>query len=165
MICRSLPFVIICAVATLACSLAAQTAATGIPQGAHEVWPPAGVVQMCQCDQDPPGINPVAVKTKNPHYTKGAMDARIQGAITIEAVIETNGTVGDVRVVRSLDKKHGLDDEAVKAVKRWKFKPGRAKDGNAVLAVIRFRGHLSKGEYDVQTDGRHTEATSPPPVH
>lgn len=139
MICRSLPFVVICAVATLPCSLAAQTAATGIPQGAHEqVWPPTGVVQMCHCDQDPPGIEPVAVKTKNPHYTKSAMDARIQGAITIEAVIETNGTVGDVRVVRSLDKKHGLDDEAVKTVKRWKFKPGRAKDGNAVPVLVKI---------------------------
>ena len=27
------------------------------------------------------------------------------------------------------------------------------------LGLIRFRGHLSKGEYDVQTDGRHTEAS------
>ena len=33
------------------------------------------------------------------------------------------------------------------------------------LALIRFGGHLSKGEYDVQTDGRHTNAAAPPPVH
>ena len=33
------------------------------------------------------------------------------------------------------------------------------------LDLIRFGGHLSKGEYDVQTDGRHTEAASAPPVH
>ena len=33
------------------------------------------------------------------------------------------------------------------------------------LGVIRFGGHLSRGEYDVQTDGRHTEATSASPVH
>jgi hypothetical protein len=32
------------------------------------------------------------------------------------------------------------------------------------LGLIRFGGHLSKGEYDVQTDGRHTEAGAPP-VH
>jgi transposase len=30
------------------------------------------------------------------------------------------------------------------------------------MGLIRFRGHLSKGEYDVQTNGRHTEATSAP---
>jgi hypothetical protein len=33
------------------------------------------------------------------------------------------------------------------------------------LGLIRFSGHLSKGEYDVQTDGRHTAATSASPVH
>jgi hypothetical protein len=34
----------------------------------------------------------------------------------------------------------------------------------STLGLIRFGGHLSKGEYDVQTDGRHTEAGAPP-VH
>ena len=33
------------------------------------------------------------------------------------------------------------------------------------VGLIRFGGHLSKGEYDVQTDGRHTEATSASTVH
>jgi hypothetical protein len=31
--------------------------------------------------------------------------------------------------------------------------------------LIRFGGHLSCGGYDVQTDGRHTEAAPAPPVH
>ena len=33
------------------------------------------------------------------------------------------------------------------------------------VGLTRFGGHLSKGEYDVQTDGRHTQATLPSPVH
>jgi hypothetical protein len=33
------------------------------------------------------------------------------------------------------------------------------------VGVIRIGGHLSCGGYDVQTDGRHTEAASAPPVH
>ena len=33
------------------------------------------------------------------------------------------------------------------------------------VGLIRLGGHLSKGEYDVQTDGRHSEAASAPPVH
>jgi hypothetical protein len=33
------------------------------------------------------------------------------------------------------------------------------------VGLIRFGGHLSKREYDVQSDGRHTEAASAPPVH
>jgi len=33
------------------------------------------------------------------------------------------------------------------------------------LGLIRFGGHLSGGEYDVETDGRHTKATSASPVY
>ena len=33
------------------------------------------------------------------------------------------------------------------------------------VGLIRFGGHLSKGEYDVQSDGRHIQAASAPPVH
>jgi TonB family protein len=66
------------------------------------------------------------------------MSARIQGTVEMEAVVETNGKVGEVRVVRSLDKDYGLDDEAVKAVKQWKFKPLTAKDGNAVPVLVQM---------------------------
>ena len=33
------------------------------------------------------------------------------------------------------------------------------------LGVIRIGGHLPYGGYDAQTDGRHTDATCPSPVH
>jgi hypothetical protein len=36
----------------------------------------------------------------------------------VEAVVQTDGTVGEVRVVRSLDKTHGMDEEAVRTVKQ-----------------------------------------------
>jgi hypothetical protein len=41
----------------------------------------------------------------------------------------------------------------------------RTRSDCGVLGLIRFRGHLSQGEYDVQADGRHTYATSTSPVH
>ena len=61
------------------------------------------------------------------------MDAKIQGTVEVEAVVETNGKVSAVRVVRSLDKVHGLDDEAVKAMKQWKFKLPKGNDAAPVL--------------------------------
>jgi protein TonB len=63
------------------------------------------------------------------------MKAKIQGAIVMEAVVQTDGRVGEVRVVRSLDKAHGLDDEAVKTVKRWRFEPGK-KEGVGVPVLV-----------------------------
>ena len=55
--------------------------------------------------------------------------------VHVEAVIETDGTVGEVRVSRSLDKQFGLDDQAVKTVKEWLFMPAQ-KDGVAVPVLI-----------------------------
>lgn len=79
--------------------------------------------------------SPRAVKEVDPQYTADAMKANIQGSVTLECVVKADGTVGDVRVVKSLDATHGLDDEAVKAAKQWRFKPGR-KNGKAVPVVV-----------------------------
>jgi protein TonB len=74
---------------------------------------------------------PVLVKDVKPQYTAEAKAARIQGVVRLDAVVLTDGTVGDVAVAQSLDKEHGLDDQAVKAMKQWQFKPG-TRDGKRV---------------------------------
>jgi TonB family protein len=79
--------------------------------------------------------SPVLVREVKPKYTKAAMDAKIQGAVWLEAVVLEDGTVGAVRVTKSLDTEHGLDVEAVNAMKQWTFKPG-TKDGKAVPVQI-----------------------------
>ena len=72
-----------------------------------------------------PGLtSPRVVFENKPAYTNEAMRARIQGAVLIEAVVREDGTVGAVKVVRSLDAAFGLDREAVKAVRAWRFQPG-----------------------------------------
>jgi TonB family protein len=67
---------------------------------------------------------PKVVYEVKPLYTRDAMRAGIQGSIALEAVVLEDGTVGDVEVVRSLDTVYGLDNEAVKALKQWRFEPG-----------------------------------------
>jgi len=76
---------------------------------------------------------PVMVKEVKPQYTAGAMRAKVQGAVTLECVVQPDGTVGEVRVTKALDP--GLDQEAIKAVKQWRFKPG-TKDGKPVPVLI-----------------------------
>ena len=60
-----------------------------------------------------------------PQYTSEAMRAKLQGMVTLEVLVQPDGTVGNAKVVRSLDRIFGLDQAAIAAVKAWKFKPGR----------------------------------------
>jgi TonB family protein len=64
------------------------------------------------------------------------MQAKVQGTVFLECVVMPDGTIGDVSVVRSLDPVFGLDKEAVKTVKQWRFRPGM-KDGTPVPVLIK----------------------------
>jgi len=92
----------------------------------------AGAPQVAESGVYKPGQGvaaPVLVKEFKPQYTAEAMRARVQGAVTLECVVQPDGTVGEARVTKALEP--GLDREAIKAVKQWRFKPG-TKDGKAV---------------------------------
>src|SRR5207245_5286426 len=49
----------------------------------------------------------------HPNYTADAMRAKISGTVLLECVVQADGTVGAIRVLRSLDSAYGLDDEAI----------------------------------------------------
>lgn len=78
---------------------------------------------------------PRLIREVKPSYTGEAMRARIQGTVRLQAIVLPDGSVGNARVVRSLDGTFGLDDEALKAIKQWRFEPGR-REGRAVPIVI-----------------------------
>jgi protein TonB len=67
---------------------------------------------------------PQLVREVKPAYTADAMRAKVQGTVWLECVVMPDGSVGRVEVVRSLDNTFGLDQEAIKAAKQWRFKPG-----------------------------------------
>jgi TonB family protein len=67
---------------------------------------------------------PVPLYVPKPQYTADAMRARIQGTVWVECVVQTTGLCTEARVVRSLDPTFGLDQEAVKAARLFRFKPG-----------------------------------------
>ena len=76
---------------------------------------------------------PKAVQEAQPSYTAEALQSRVQGTVTIEAVVLPSGRVGDVRVTKALEP--GLDREAIKALKQWRFEPG-LRNGTAVPTKV-----------------------------
>jgi TonB family protein len=81
--------------------------------------------------------SPQLLREVTPKYTAEAMRAKVQGVVLIQAVVLPDGTVGDVTVLRSLDRNFGLDEEAIKAAKRWRFRSGtRFGEPVAVLVTI-----------------------------
>jgi TonB family protein len=80
---------------------------------------------------------PTLLKKVDPQYTADAMRAKVQGLVVLECVVLADGTVGRVEVIRSLDSTFGLDQEAIKAAKQWRFRPGtRFGEPVAVLVTI-----------------------------
>ena len=70
--------------------------------------------------------SPEVVHEVKPNYTGDAMRAKIQGTVDLEAVVMPDGTVqpASLKITRSLDPTFGLDEEAKKAVRQWRFRPG-----------------------------------------
>lgn len=118
--------------AVLVCVMGGATAGTvaTLPlrwPGGEAAVPPQEVV-----DGKDPGVTlPKVVSEVKPRYTPEALQARIEGALFMTAVIRTDGTPADIKITQSLDTKYGLDEQAVTAFGQWRFEPGR-KDGKPV---------------------------------
>ena len=80
-------------------------------------------------------IPPQLVRDIKPIYTAEAMRARVQGLVTMQAIVLADGSVGPTRILRSLDAIFGLDQEALRTVKQWRFVPGR-RGGKPVAVMV-----------------------------
>jgi len=96
----------------------------------------SNTVGLGQNGSGPGGITqPTLIQQVQPAYTADALHARAQGIVTVEAVVNADGSVGDVRVLRTFNPAHGLDAEAVRAVKQWRFRPGSRRGRAAPMYV------------------------------
>jgi TonB family protein len=80
-------------------------------------------------------VLPEVLKEVKPAYTADAMRAKVQGVVWLECIVMPDGTVGDVKITKSLDSVFGLDHEAIKAARQWRFKPGM-RQGQPVPVII-----------------------------
>jgi TonB family protein len=89
-------------------------------------------------DSGPP-TNPVEITFKpNPVYTDEARQLKLEGEVLLEVSFGANGQLHVNRVVRGLG--HGLDEAAVTAANRMRFKPalrnGQPMDSTTVVHVV-----------------------------
>jgi len=76
------------------------------------------------------GVSQPAVIFKvDPEYSEEARKAKYSGTVMLAVIVDVDGHARDIHVVKSLGM--GLDEKAIEAVEKWKFKPGM-KGGTAV---------------------------------
>jgi TonB family protein len=76
------------------------------------------------------GVSQPSVLFKvDPEYSEEARKAKYSGTVMLAVVVDVEGHARDIHVVKSLGM--GLDEKAIEAVEKWKFKPGM-KGGTAV---------------------------------
>ncbi|MGA9625720.1 MAG: energy transducer TonB [Bryobacteraceae bacterium] len=65
---------------------------------------------------------PVLLWKIEPEYTDEARRAKIQGTVVLHIEVDTRGQAQNITVRQSLGL--GLDERAIEAVRRWRFRPG-----------------------------------------
>lgn len=90
---------------------------------------PEGVYRCCET-----GVTqPILVRPVYPPYTLEAFSAKVQGIVILRAIVDRNGAVADVRILKSLEA--SLDVAASKALAQWQYTPG-TRDGEPVSVAL-----------------------------
>jgi TonB family protein len=75
---------------------------------------------------------PVPLYRPEPEYSEEARKAKYQGTVVLYVEVDASGHPRNLKVMRSLGL--GLDEKAMEAVQKWKFRPGY-KDGKPVTVA------------------------------
>lgn len=98
------------------------------------------VIRFAEMKQDPNSpadlSQPSATRKVDPGYPLQLMRENVSGTVILYAVIHADGSVGNVRVLSSVDER--LDQYASQAVARWQFHPA-TKNGTPVDVEATFK--------------------------
>jgi TonB family protein len=75
---------------------------------------------------------PALLYKVEPEYSEEARKAKYQGTVVVYAEVDPNGRAMNLRIMQSLGL--GLDEKALEAIKKWRFRPGY-KDGKPVTVA------------------------------
>jgi len=72
----------------------------------------------------------------NPPYTQKARDAKFSGAVLVNAIVELDGKITHVRILKSPGL--GLDDSIRNTMEKWKCSPAVDSNGKPVRLIVPF---------------------------
>ena len=102
----------------------------GVSSPPKDDKPQTSAPQNPGADSGGGGVSQPAVIFKvDPEYSEEARKAKYSGTVMLAVIVDTEGRARDIHVVKSLGM--GLDEKAIEAVEKWRFKPGM-KGGTAV---------------------------------
>jgi protein TonB len=89
----------------------------------------------------PPGVSPVGngvsmprvLHVELPRYAPDRLRGIAEGTVILHVVVRPHGEAGNITVVRSPDPR--LEEEAIAAVRRWRFAPG-LRDGQPIPVLV-----------------------------
>jgi TonB family protein len=87
---------------------------------------------------------PAATRKVDPAYPLELMRQNVAGTVILYGVIRADGTVGNVRVLQSVDDR--LDQFASQAIAKWQFQPA-AKNGAAIDVEATFQIPFHPGRH------------------
>jgi TonB family protein len=110
-----------------------------IPAPTAQSTPPADTATSTKPPATPPTQTvgptkpPRVLHTADASFTEDAEKHCIQGKVSVQLVVDTNGNPTHIVVMHGLG--YGLDVEAIKAVRQYKFQPA-TRDGEPVPAEL-----------------------------
>jgi protein TonB len=110
--------------------------------GVPEAPPPSGPLLAGVGDVTNPVL--IAESKIDPEYPELARVARLEGNVILQAIIHSDGSVGDVEVLRTNRPNMGFEEAAIQAVTQWRYEPA-LQNGRAVevyfTVFVEFKLH------------------------
>jgi TonB family protein len=86
------------------------------------------------------GVNgvgfPICIHCPEPDYSQKARADKLEGSVLLDITVTLEGKAKTIILIRGLG--DGLDENAIEAVKSWKFKPAKDRSGKPVVALVQI---------------------------
>ncbi len=110
--------------------------------GVPEPPPPSGPLLAGVGDVTNPNL--IQESKVDPEYPELARVARLEGNVILQAIIHTDGSVGQIEVLRSNRPNMGFEESAIEAVQHWRYVPAQ-QNGRPVevyfTVIVEFTLH------------------------